>query len=63
MNLTNTHEDVGSLASISGVKDPALLWLWCRLAAVSLIQPLAWELSYVTGTAGMALKKIIIIKT
>ena len=23
--------------------DPALLWLWCRLAATALIQPLAWE--------------------
>ena len=23
--------------------DPALLWLWCRLAAVALIRPLAWE--------------------
>ena len=34
--------------------DPELLWLWCRLAAAALIQPLAWELPYV---AGMALKK------
>ena len=32
--------------------DPALLWLW--LAAVALIQPLAWELPY---AAGMALKR------
>ena len=24
--------------------DPALLWLWWRLAAVALILPLAWEL-------------------
>ena len=23
--------------------DPALLWLWCRLAATALIRPLAWE--------------------
>ena len=23
--------------------DPMLLWLWCRLAAVAQIQPLAWE--------------------
>ena len=29
--------------------DPVLLWLWCRLAAVALIQPLAWELPYATG--------------
>ena len=24
--------------------DPALLWLWCRLAATAPIRPLAWEL-------------------
>ena len=29
--------------------DPALLWLWCRLAAVALIRRLAWELPYVMG--------------
>ena len=26
--------------------DPTLLWLWCRPAAVSPIQPLAWEPPY-----------------
>ena len=31
--------------------DLALLWLWWRLAAVALAQPLAWELPYATGTA------------
>ena len=31
--------------------DPTLLWLWCKLAAVALTQPLAWELPYVTGVA------------
>ena len=31
--------------------DLALLWLWCGLAAVALIQPLAWELSYAIGAA------------
>ena len=31
-----------------------LLRLWCRLAAVALIQPLAWELPY---AAGVALKR------
>ena len=25
------------------VKDPALLWLWCRPAATAPIRPLAWE--------------------
>ena len=45
---------VCSLALLSGLKDPALLWLWCRLAAAALIQPLAWELPYAVG---MALKR------
>ena len=31
-----------------------LLWLWCRPAAVAMIQPLAWEPPY---AAGAALKK------
>ena len=31
--------------------DPMLLWLWCWLATVALIQPLAWELSYAVGAA------------
>ena len=34
--------------------DPVLLWLWCRLAAIALIQPLAWEPPY---AAAVALKK------
>ena len=31
--------------------DPTLLWLWCRLAVVALIRPVAWELSYAVGVA------------
>ena len=31
--------------------DLMLLWLWCRLAAVALIQPLAWEPPHAVGTA------------
>ena len=31
--------------------DPTLLWLWCRLAAVALIPPLAWELPYAADAA------------
>ena len=27
------------------------LWLWCRLAAVDPIQPLAWDLPYAMGVA------------
>lgn len=37
--------------------DPALLWLWCRLAAMALIQPLAWEPPYATGVALKSKKK------
>ena len=28
-----------------------LLWLWCRPAAVALIQPLAWKLPYAVRVA------------
>ena len=31
--------------------DPALLWPWRRLAAVTQIPPLAWELPYAAGAA------------
>ena len=34
-----------------------LLWLWCALAAVALIQPLAWESLYATGAALKRKKK------
>ena len=37
--------------------DLALLWLWCRLAAVARIGPLAWELPYAAGTAQKKDKK------
>ena len=69
MNLTRTMRlRVWSLALLSGLTisvamscdigrrcglHPALLWLWCRLAATAPIRPLAWELPY---AAGMALK-------
>ena len=31
--------------------DPALLWLWCRPVATSLIRPLAWEPPYAARAA------------
>ena len=31
--------------------DLALLWLWCRPAAIALTGPLAWEPPYATGAA------------
>ena len=37
--------------------DPALLWLWWRLASIALIRPLAWEPPYTTGVVLKRLKK------
>ena len=47
----------GSIIAVCGAigcpcsLDPVLLWLWHRLQAVALIQPLAWELPYAVGAA------------
>ena len=42
--------------------DPVLLWLWCRLAAVAPIRPLAWEPPYAAGVALKAHKKNFFLK-
>ena len=64
-NSTSVHEDVGLIPGVTQwikdlvsascsvghrySSDPMLLWLWCSLAAVAPVQPLAWELPYTTG--------------
>ena len=40
-----------------GGSDPELLWLWCSLTAVALIQPLARELPFAVGVALKKTKK------
>ena len=37
--------------------DLVLLWLWCRLEAIALIRPLAWEHPYASGAALQKKKK------
>ena len=37
--------------------DPALLWFWCRPAAIAPIRPLAWEPPYATGASLEKTKK------
>ena len=57
-NLTRNHEIAGSIPDLAQrVKDPVLLWLWFRPAAMALIWLLAWESPYATGVALKSKKK------
>ena len=68
MSLTSIHEDVGLIPGLhpwikgSGIavsygSDLPLLWLWHRLAAVTPIRLLAWELPCALGAALKRQKK------
>ena len=53
MNLTDTHEDAGSIPGLCR-RSLDLARLWRKPAATALIPPLAWESPY---TMGVALKR------
>ena len=70
-NPTRIHEGVGLIPGLTpwiamscGVgprcgSDLALPWLWSRLAAATLIPPLAWEILSATGVAPPQKKSLL----
>ena len=55
--LVSIRIQIRSLASLCEGSNLGLLGQWCKLAAAALIQPLVWELPYVSGTALKRQKK------
>ena len=51
IQLGTMRLQVQSLASLSGLRIWCCHVLWCRLAAVAPVRPLAWELPYAAGAA------------
>ena len=57
-NPTRNHEVSGSIPGLAQrIKNPVLLWLWCRPVAMALIRPLAWEPPCTTGSGPRKGKK------
>jgi len=51
-NPTGNHEVEGLIPGLTQwLRDPALLQLWCGLAAAAVIRPLAWEPPCAVGAA------------
>ena len=51
-NPTGNHEVADLIPGLAQwVKDPTLLWLWCRPAATAPIRPLAWKPPYAEDVA------------